>query len=477
MFSIFKILNEILWGYQLVVVYLLTGLYFSYRTRFVQFRYLRKIKSIFRNSNKNESSKGTSSFQAFIMTLSGHVGTGNITGVATAIYFGGPGALFWMWAMACVGAASSFIETVLAQIFKEEVDGQFRGGPAYYIEKGLGHKWFAVLFAFMTTISIGLLFPGIQANSIADSMYNAFKIDKDIITLILVALVGIIIFGGVKRIARISEIVVPIMASLYIVLAIIIIGVNFNELGNVFRLIFSSAFDRDSLFGGIAGSAIIWGVKRGLVSNEAGMGTAPNLAASADVSHPVKQGIIQSMSVYVDTLFVCTATGIMILITGKYNVIGSGGNNIFTGLPGIIEPGTIFSQEAINTVFSNLGSYFVAIAIFFFAFTTILALYYQAETNLLYIFSKRENNYLTVLVLRIATIGAIIYGTRGSVTEVWTLADIGVATIAWLNIVAILLLQKPALEALDDYERQSLKNKEPQYRPPDYIDAPTWKKR
>ncbi|HJR99893.1 MAG TPA: alanine/glycine:cation symporter family protein, partial [Flavobacterium sp.] len=367
-------LNSIIWSNGLIVLCLGTGLYFSIRTRFLQLRHIKEMWRLLFDGESTDS--GVSSFQALAMSLAGRVGTGNIAGVATAIAFGGPGAMFWMWTVAFLGASTAFIEATLAQIYKEKHLGEYRGGPAFYIERGLGVKWFAVLFAIVSVLAAGVFLPGVQANSVAESVNNAFGVETWMSGLGMVVLFGTIVFGGVKRIAKFTELVVPFMAIGYIVLALIIVVANINQLAGVVSLIFKSAFNLEAGFGAVFGLAIQWGVKRGIYSNEAGQGTAPHIAAAAAISHPTKQGLVQAFSVYIDTLFVCSATGFMILITGMYNVQNPGfGTNgetefLYQGLQNVAV-GPAYTQNAMDTVFPGFGSYFVAVALFFFAFTTI----------------------------------------------------------------------------------------------------------
>ncbi|MDF2856276.1 MAG: sodium:alanine symporter [Neobacillus sp.] len=454
-------LNGVIWSPALIYLCLGVGLFYTITTRFLQIRHM---KDIFKLTFKGEkSAAGISSFQALNLALSGRVGTGNIAGVATAIAFGGPGAVFWMWLIAFLGAGSAFIEATLGQVYKSKQDGQFRGGPAYYIEKGLKMKWYAVLFAIVTVIATGALLPGVQANSIASSMKNAFGISTSITGIALIVVLGIIIFGGVKRIARTAEFVVPFMAVGYIIVALIVMFANLSEVGNVLKLIFSSAFGGDAAFGGILGAAIAWGVKRGIYSNEAGQGTAPHAAAAAEVSHPAKQGIVQAFSVYVDTWFVCTATAFMILMTGMYNVTPEEGPAIVTNLPGV-EEGPEYTQAAVESVLPGFGAPFVAIALLFFAFTTIMAYYYMAETNLAYI-TKKVRSVWAEHVLKLVLLGMVYYGCVKTAGLAWTLGDIGVGAMAWLNLIAIILLTKPALKVLRDYEAQLKDGKDPVFDP------------
>jgi AGCS family alanine or glycine:cation symporter len=450
-------INDIIWSNALIILCLVAGIYFSITTKFLQVRYVKEMVSLLFDGKSSE--QGVSSFQAFAIAISGRVGTGNIAGVATAIAMGGPGAVFWMWAIAFLGSASAFIEATLGQIYKEVRDGQFRGGPAYYIEKGLGIKWYAVVFAVATIISTALLLPGVQSNSIALGVKNAFNIPVEYTGVLVCLLLGLIIFGGVKRIGKVAEIVVPFMAGGYILMALIIIFYNYEKIPETFGLIFKSAFALEPTFAGIFGMAVSWGVKRGIYSNEAGQGTAPHPAAAAEVSHPVKQGLVQAFSVYIDTLFVCTATALMILFTGKYNILNPEGGFIVENVPGMAV-GSEFTQNAVNTIFPSLGAGFVSVALFFFAFTTIMAYYYIAETNFSYLLEKGGKTWM-IQALRVMIIAATFYGSVKSAALAWTIGDIGVGLMAWLNIIAIFLLRKPAFVAFKDYEKQRKEGKDP----------------
>jgi len=462
-------INNIVWSNALIVLCLGTGLYFSLRTRFLQVRHFKEMFRLLFDGKSTDS--GVSSFQALSMSLAGRVGTGNIAGVATAIAFGGPGAMFWMWMVAFLGASTAFVEATLAQIYKEKHLGEFRGGPAFYIERGLGVKWFGVLFAIVSVISAGVLLPGVQANSIAVGLENAFQINTLYTGIGVAVLFAAIVFGGVKRIAKFTEYIVPFMAIAYIIIALIIIIIDIDRLPHLISLVFKSAFNMEAGFGAVFGLAIQWGVKRGIYSNEAGQGTAPHIAAAANVSHPAKQGLVQSFSVYIDTLLVCSATGFMLLITGKYNVVNpvSGADGatqfLYEGAKNIAS-GPGYTQSAMDTIFPGLGGYFVAIALFFFAFTTIVAYYYIAETNISYITRKIESP-LFYHILKVTMIMVIVYGTVNQAQLAWAIGDIGVGLMAWFNIIAILLLQKPALAALKDYEKQKKEGKDPVFHPED----------
>ena len=476
MATVVDYVNGLIWSKALIYLCLGVGLYFSIRTRFMQVRGFKEMVRLMFSGKKSDA--GVSSFQALAMSLSGRVGIGNIAGVATAITFGGPGAVFWMWTMAFLGAATSYIECTLAQIYKEkDSHGRYRGGPAYYIEKAMGQKWYALTFAVATVVATGLLLPGVQANGIAASVQNAWGVTPPITAGLIVIALGMIIFGGVKRIARFAEIVVPFMALAYILVAAAIMALNADQIGAVFGMIFSSAFGLDAAFGAVLGLAVEWGVKRGVYSNEAGQGTGPHSAAAAEVSHPAKQGYVQAFSIYVDTLLVCSATAFMILSTGKYNVNHPDGSMIVNALPGM-ETGPGYTQAAVESVMPGFGASFVALAIMFFAFTTIVAYYYMAETNVQYIGRNAAPSWL-LFVLKLAIMGSVTYGAMRSAGVAWGLGDIGVGLMAWLNIIAIVILQRPALLALEDYERQKRAGLDPSFDP-DALgirNAAFWKRR
>lgn len=457
-------LNGYVWSSALIYLALGAGLFYSILTRFVQVRLFREMIRLLFSSK--ESDRGISSFQALAVSLSGRVGTGNIAGVAAAIGFGGPGAVFWMWVVAFLGAATAYIESALGQIYKEVDEGQYRGGPAYYIEKAMGQKWYAWIFALATIFACGVLLPGVQSNSIGnaanlavggDTMVNFLgdlvPVDKLVTGVVVVCVLGFIIFGGVKRIAHVTQVVVPFMAIGYILMAVGIIAYHISELPAIIALIVGDAF---SPMAGV-GAAIGWGVKRGIYSNEAGQGSGPHAAAASEVEHPAQQGLVQSFSVYVDTLFICSATAFMILITQQYYVSGldaavSGGvlgSNVIISSPA-------FTQLALESVMGGFGKTFVAVALFFFAFTTLLAYYYIAETNVAYI--KRTIHLPWLLnLLKIVTLFSVFYGTIRQADLAWAMGDLGVGLMAWLNIVGILILffmGRPALRALKDYEEQ-----------------------
>ena len=459
-------LNGIIWSPALIYLCLGAGLFYSILTRFAQVRHFKEMWSLLFNSTPSE--KGISSFQALAVSLSGRVGTGNIAGVAAAIGFGGPGAVFWMWVVAFLGASTAYAESTLGQIYKVNDNGQYRGGPAYYFEKGLSMKWLGVLFALASIIACGVFLPGIQANSVGNAVAQVFG-QGDIIntsfgsvgTTKLVALAVIlvvlafIIFGGIKRIANFTQIIVPFMAMGYIIMALIVVFLNVDQVPGIFSMIISDAFTAQAGFG----AAIGWGVKRGVYSNEAGQGTGPHAAAAAEVEHPAQQGLVQAFSVYVDTLFVCTATALMILITQQYNIQGTlpDGQFIVQNIPAdVIIASPAFTQMALQSIFGSFGSIFVGVALFFFAFTTILAYYYIAETNVAYLRRALKVNVPLTLV-KLLIMFMVAYGTVNTAGYIWNLGDVGVGLMAWLNIVGIIVIffmARPTMKALKDYEDQ-----------------------
>jgi AGCS family alanine or glycine:cation symporter len=471
--SFLSVLNDIFWSPPLVLLALGAGVFFTVKTRFVQ---VRKVKEMAHLLFKGQSSEaGISSFQAFAMAVSGRVGVGNIVGVASAIMYGGPGAMFWMWVVAFLGSTSAFIESTLAQLYKEEINGEYRGGPAYYFRKR-GHNTWAIVFSIAIFIAAGIFVPSNNAFAMADAMRANFGGGSNtVFTVALIAgvlLVAIVLFGGTKRIARVAEIVVPVMSVLYIAGALILIIVNIQKLPGMIGLIFSSAFGVHQIIGGSIGWAIMWGVKRGVYSNEGGLGTGAQAAAAGEVSHPAKQGLVQAFSVYFDTLFVCSATGFAILVTGTYqvfdtaagpgaggiyNVIQEGIGNVSAFAPELVGSTSAagsFTPMAFNSLFKGFGGKFVTIGLFFFTFTTIYAFYYYAETNLaLLIKDKTEQaRKIGIIIYRIVFVFCAIFFSYFGSAFVWTLADLGFALMAWINLIGILSMAKPALVMLRDYE-------------------------
>ena len=436
-------INDFLWTYLLIAVLLGGGLYFTLITRGIQFRAIPEMLRLLCSSGENPSDRhAISSFQAFAISLASRVGTGNIAGVAIAIALGGPGAVFWMWVVAIIGSANAFIESTLAQLYKIRDNKTFRGGPAYYISKGLHNRPWAVTFAVLIILTFPLAFNSVQANTIADALHNSFGISPVLVGICCTALTMAVIFGGVHRIARINQILVPLMALLYILLAFYVIAIRIDRFPDIIRLIVENAFGVNQAVGGSLGMAMIMGIKRGLFSNEAGEGSTPNAAATASVSHPVKQGLIQTLGVYIDTLVVCTATAFIILCSGLYD----------TQLLGIQ-----LTQQALSTEVGNLAAIFVAIAVMLFAFTSIIANYYYGETNLAFI----RNNPAARLSLRLATAASVMLGAIAQLTLVWALADITMALMTLCNMAAIIVLAPQARLCLKDYLAQRARKRDP----------------
>ncbi|MDN5900723.1 MAG: alanine:cation symporter family protein [Brachybacterium sp.] len=478
--------NNLIWSIPLIAGLLIVGLYFTIRTGLLQ---IRNLPDMINQLKKGEvSPDGTSSFQSLMMSLAGRVGMGNIGGVATAIAFGGPGAVFWMWVSGFLGASTSFIECTLGQIYKEKDPdtGEYRGGPAFYFERAYKHKaprlslFYAILFSIVTIVAMSFFLPGVQANGMASAIDNAWGVPTWVTAIGLVILLGFIVIGGVKRIAHFAVVAVPVMAIAYIIIAIVVFFMNFEEIPRVFGLIFGSAFGVQPIFGAIIGLAVKWGVQRGIYSNEAGQGTGPHAAAAAEVSHPAKQGFAQSFSVYVDTLLVCSATAFIIISTGMFNTFSGDypgadtateADTVGRGIGDLslqVEPGPGYVQGGLDAAFPGWGPTFIAIALAFFVFTTIVAYYYMAEVNLTYLTRKMKNREVARALFRILqalVLVSVAYGAVTSAGAAWGLGDIGVGSMAWLNVIGILFLQVPALKALKDYREQKKAGLDPQFDP------------
>ena len=447
--DIINLINDF-WSYLLIVSLVFCAIYFTIRTRGVQFTMISEIIKEFVNSGEGKSNnksgkKSISSFQAFTVSIASRVGTGNLAGVATAIAIGGPGAVFWMWVIALLGAANAFIESTLAQLYKIKGKNLFMGGPAYYIKYGIGNKLWANTFAILITITFGLAYNSVQSNTIASAVKASFGWSPTIVGIILTVMSLIIICGSIHRISRFSEIVVPFMAIAYILLAIVVIGINITHIPSVLTLIVTEAFSVESTVGGGLGMAMLMGIKRGLFSNEAGEGSAPNVAATASVSHPVKQGLVQTLAVYTDTLIICTCTALIILCSGTF----------YTQYNGIE-----LTQIALVNQIGPIGAHFISIAIFLFAFTSIVGNYYYGETNIQFLTPNRWVLY----GYRLAVGAMVMIGAVASLDLVWALADITMGMMTICNLAAILVLGKYAIKALDDYRNQRLRGYNPTYR-------------
>lgn len=435
--------NTLLWSYVLIVLLIGSGLYFTFRTKFVQFRMIREMFRLMGEGAKGSNKKGISSFQAFCISTASRVGTGNLAGVAIAITTGGPGAVFWMWLIAIIGSASAFVESTLAQIFKVKDGDTYRGGPAYYMEKALKARWMGVTFAVLISITFGLAFNSVQANTITSSLNNSFGINKTVIAVVLSVITAIIIFGGLKRIAKVAEWMVPVMAGAYVLIALYIMATNITEIPGVFALIFKSAFGFNEVAGGAIGAAMMNGIKRGLFSNEAGMGSAPNAAATAEVSHPVKQGLIQALGVFVDTLIICSSTAFIILLSGVYN--SKEGNGI------------IVTQNALEGSLGSWAGIFLALIVLLFAFSSVVGNYYYGESNIEFI----KNNKAFLNLYRVAVVGMVAFGSLAELSFVWNIADLFMGLMAIINLIAIILLGRIAFAALADYKKQKANGQNP----------------
>ena len=431
-------INDLLWSYVLIIMLLGCAFRFTFKTRFVQFRMFREMIRVLGDSaNKaHEGEKHISSFQAFAVSLASRVGTGNLAGVATAVAVGGPGAVFWMWIIALLGSASAFVESTLAQLYKRKGKESFIGGPAYYMRYGLGLNWMGILFAILISVTFGFAFNSVQSNTICAAMQGSFGFDPRIVGAVLTVLTLAIIFGGIQRIAKVSSVIVPVMALGYVALASGIVLFNITELPAVIKLIVSSAFGWEQAAGGTIGAALMQGIKRGLFSNEAGMGSAPNVAATASVTHPVKQGLIQTLGVFTDTLLICTCTAFIILFSGA-------------PLDGSVN-GVQLTQHALTLEVGKAGGIFVAIAIFLFAFSSIIGNYYYGEANIRFITPKNSVLYIHGLAVG----GMVMFGALASLELAWSLADITMAFMTICNLFAISLLSKQAFLLLHDYIAQ-----------------------
>ena len=430
-------INEVLWSKILIVMLISLGLYFTVRTNFVQFRYFKEMFRLLGDGAKGEKKEGSvSSFQAFCISTASRVGTGNIAGIAMAIVAGGPGSVFWMWLIALIGAASSFVESTLAQIYKVKDKEGFRGGPAYYIEQGLKNKKMGILFSVLITMCFGFIFNAVQSNTVTAAMNNAFGLNKLLIGVVLSIVTAIVIFGGVHRIAKVSEVIVPIFAVLYILVSLFVVVTNITEIPGIIKTIFESAFGFRQVTVGTFGGMILVGIKRGLFSNEAGMGSAPNAAATADTSHPVKQGLIQTLGVFTDTIVICSCTAFMILLYSDY---------ASAGLEGIE-----LTQAALSSQIGPIGNVFIAVCILLFAFSSIVGNYYYGESNIEFM----SDNKTVLNVFRAIVVAMVLFGSMAKVQLVWDLADVFMGLMAIINLTAIALLGKYAFAALKDYSDQ-----------------------
>ena len=440
-------ISDFIWTYILLAVLVGCGLYFSVRTRFVQFRFIGEMfRLLGEGAVSGTKGKHINSFQAFAVSVATRVGTGNLAGVATAIVLGGPGAVFWMWLIALIGSATAFVESTLAQLFKRKSTDSFIGGPAFYILHGLHSKWMSRLFAVLLIITFGLSYNSIQSNTICNAMDEAFGFDPMVVGIVLTALSLLVVFGGIQRVAKVSSVVVPVMAIGYFLLAFFVGVANIRLLPDIFRLIFSDAFGVHQVAGGGIGATMLYGIKRGLFSNEAGEGSAPNVAATAAVSHPVKQGLIQALGVFTDTLLVCSCTAFIILVSGLYSTPELNGIRL--------------TQQALHSEIGDVGTYFIATAILLFAFSSIIGNYYYGEANIRFLTGKRS----VLTLYRLLSGGAMVmFGALATLEIVWDLGDVCMALLTACNLVAIVLLGRYAFRLLDDYIRQKREGKNPTF--------------
>ncbi|MFJ8260104.1 alanine/glycine:cation symporter family protein [Peribacillus asahii] len=434
--------NDFLWSKLLIIMLVSFGIYFTFKSKFVQFRMLKEMVRVLLEG-KTSSKDSISPFQAFCVGMAARVGTGNITGIAIAIALGGPGAVFWMWIISIISSASSFIESTLAQVYKVKDKDGFRGGPSYYMEKGLNKRWMGVLFSILITISFGLVFNSVQSNTVSIAFENAFGADRLTLGIIMALIFSAIIFGGVKSIAKVAEYKVMLLAVLYIGIALFVIATNITKMPEVLSLIVKNAFGFEQAVGGSLGAALMHGVKRGLFSNEAGMGSAPNVAATATTSHPVKQGLIQAFGVLTDTLIVCTSTAFIILFSDAYK-----------------QPelnGIALTQAALSEHVGSWASGCLAIFIFLFGFGALIGNYYYGETNIRFLHKSKA----LLMLYRTSVLAMIIFGSVAKIQLVWDLADLFMGFMVIVNLIAILLLSKVAFAALTDYMKQKKAGKDP----------------
>ena len=460
-------INGFLWSPFLVYLAIAVGLFLSIGLKFPQFRLIKDMVTQLTKGSGSEN--GVSSFQGFCMALGGRVGTGNIAGVASAIGAGGPGAVFWMWIIALVGAGSAFSESTLAQVYKTTSIGEYRGGPAYYIEKGLKCKPLAIIFALATILAMTITGPTVQANAISTAFKGInLNISPLVVGIIVAALFIAVTLGGLKRIGSFASYVVPIMAGIYLVLAVVILVINAGNIGPMFALIFKCAFNKEAVFGAVFGSCIMMGVKRGIYSNEAGWGSGAHAAATAEVSHPAKQGLAQAFSVYIDTLLVCTATAIMILSTGCYNVTAADGTAVYEGLAGT-EAGPGFVQAAIDSFIPGFGAPVITIAMFGFAFTTLLSFAVYADSNIQYVLGHTNDKVKRIGYVAGCVIIALLalLASMKDMTTAWNYADVGVGLMCWLNLPILAIMAPKSFRILKDYDTQKKMGLDPVFVPED----------
>lgn len=457
-------INNVIWSPPLVVLILAAGIFLSVYLKFPQIRFGKDMAKLTVQGEKSDA--GISPFQAFAATVGSRVGMGNIAGVGTAIFFGGPGAVFWMWIVTLFGSASAFVESSLGQAYKtrNKATGEFIGGPSYFIEKGLHLKWVAVAFALATVIGPGITMPGLHTNSIASVFNSAFGTSEILVAVILVVCMGLVVCGGVKRIGSVAEILAPFMCVLYVFLAIFVMVKRAGDIGPVFALIFKSAFGMEQAFAGIMGATISWGVKRGIYSNEAGQGSGAIVSSATETSHPAKQGFVQIFSVYIDTFLICTASALIILLSGFYNVQGADGS-LIVNQAGDTAYGILYAQIGLSNVLGSWSGKLLAIAVVMFVFTSLMGYYYEAEVSVNYLFHGKKK---AVWAFRAIFLASVFSGVLIKSDALWSMGDLGVGLMAWINIIAILALSKKSKAILKDYEIQKKAGYDPAFDPAEF---------
>lgn len=465
--NVMNAVNDIIWHPVMCVFLMVAALWFTVRLHGMQIRRFGDMLHCLTEKGDNKNDTGLSSFQAFATTVGGRVGTGNIAGTATAIFMGGPGALFWMWITAILGASTGMVECILGQAYKTRNLGELTGGPAFYMSNGIKNKKFGKILAFLFCIAVfigpGFLLPAMQTQTAATAVNGAFGLPFLAVGIGMTAIVAVVIMGGIKRIGQVAEFLAPIMCGIYFIITIIIVAVNVEKVPSVVASIFTSAFGKDAVFGGIVGSAVAWGIKRGFFSNDAGNGMSPLISATTDTSHPVKQGLVQGLSVYIDTLLVCSCTGISVLMAGTYNVAadGAGQTLLFENAPGV-EYGIGFMQEAMSVTIGKLGPMLLAIMLFIFIFTTMLSYSYQLESTCKYLFGE---NKVIITVIRLLFLLFCLFGILIDGDTIWSMGDIGVGCMLWVNTFATLLLTPQILKIIKDYEKQKDLGLDPLFDP------------
>lgn len=433
-----EVINDFLSGKVLIVLIVGLGSYFTIRSRFVQFRHFFHMFAVFRDSLRSSAGQ-LSSFQALMLSLAGRVGAGNIAGVGIAVTLGGPGAVFWMWVTALVGMSSSFFECTLGQLYKRcDSEGQYRGGPSYYIQHGLGKRWLGMVMAVLLLVTFGFAFNGLQSHAVTHSLNNAFQLDTTYTGIALAVLLGLVFVGGIKRIAKVADLLVPVKTLIYIAVTLYVIVLQFDHVPAMLATIVRSAFGLDQAFGGLVGAAIVMGVKRGVFANEAGLGSAPNVAAVAQVEHPVAQGVVQAFSVFLDTFVICTCTALLILLSGFYT-------------PGFEGDGIALTQNSLAAVVGDWGRMFISVALALFVFTSILYNYYLGENSLRFILG---DNRKALIGYRALVLALILWGAVEDLGTVFAFADITMTLLAFVNLIALFFLFKIALRLLRDYDDQ-----------------------